>query len=252
MSSVTTYATFMAKLKKRAEVADRTMAFHFEKPSGWTFKPGQFVDISLIDPPQTDTEGNTRSFSISSAPYEEHLLVATRMRDTAFKGVLRTMPLDAQVKVEGPFGNLALHNNAARPAVFLAGGIGITPFRGIALWAARERLKHRIFLFYSNRRPEDAAFLDELQSLERENQNYRCIATMTKIESSRRHWRGESGHISQRMIEKYLGPTESSSSGAGPVYYIAGPPAMVSELKTMLTNSGTDEDDIRLEEFTGY
>jgi predicted ferric reductase len=56
-------------------------------------------------------------------------MVATRMRDTAFKRALGTLPLGAEVQIEGPFGNLILHNNAARAAVFLAGGIGITPFR---------------------------------------------------------------------------------------------------------------------------
>ncbi len=253
MSSPESWPTFMTKLKDREEVAERTMAFRFEKPAGWTFKAGQFVDISLIDPPQTDSEGNTRGFSISSAPHEEFLMVTTRMRDTAFKRVLRTLPLGTQVKVEGPFGNLALHNNVARAAVFLAGGIGISPLRSIVVWAASEKLKHRIFLFYSNRRPEDAAFLDELRSLERKNPNYQCIPTMTEMEKSKRSWKGEVGLIDFRMIHKYLKPIASSGrDGSDPIYYIVGPPAMVGGLKTMLTNSGVDSDDIRLEEFTGY
>ena len=91
------------------------------------------------------------------------------MRDTAFKRVLDIMPLSCAVKIEGPSGSLTLHNNVKRTAVFLAGGIGITPFRSIVFRAAKEKLPHRIFLFYSNRRPEDAPFLDELQALEREN-----------------------------------------------------------------------------------
>ena len=131
MSSAATWPIFMAKLKSREEVAQGTMAFHFEKPAGWTFKAGQFIDITLLDPAETDTEGNTRGFSIASAPQEETLMVATRMRDTAFKRVLKTMPLGTAAKIEGPFGNLTLHNNATRPAVLLAGGIGITPFRSI-------------------------------------------------------------------------------------------------------------------------
>ena len=167
MTAVATSSTFTTKLKSRQEVAEQTMAFKFEKPANWAFKAGQFVDLALINPPETDAEGNTRGFSITSAPHEDFLMVTTRMRDTAFKRVLHNLPLAAQVKVEGPFGNLTLHNNVARPAVLLAGGIGITPFRSIVFWAAKEKIKHRIFLFYSNRRPEDAAFLDELQSRER-------------------------------------------------------------------------------------
>ncbi|HYM09410.1 MAG TPA: FAD-dependent oxidoreductase, partial [Bryobacterales bacterium] len=150
------------KLRNRFEVAERTMAFQLEKPAGWTFKAGQAIDMTLLNPPETDAEGNTRAFSLASAPHDPDLLVATRLRDTAFKRVLPTLPLGTQVKIEGPFGNLTLHNNVARPAVILAGGIGITPFRSMVVRAAQEKLAHRIFLFYSNRRPEDAAFLDEL------------------------------------------------------------------------------------------
>lgn len=77
--------------------------------------------------------------------------------------------------------------------VFLAGGIGITPFRSILFWAAKEKLPHRLVLFYSNRRPEDAPFLDELQALEKENPNYTFVATMTGIDKSSRSWSGETG-----------------------------------------------------------
>jgi ferredoxin-NADP reductase len=115
--------------------------------------------MTLLKPSETDTEGNTRAFSIASGPQEETLMVATRMRDTAFKRVLNTMPLGSAVKIEGPFGDLTLQNNVKRTAVFLAGGIGITPFRSMVFRAAKEKLPHRIFLFYSNRRPEDAPFL---------------------------------------------------------------------------------------------
>src|ERR1043165_1137803 len=139
MSSASTWPIFMAKLKSREEVAQGTMAFHFEKPAGWTFKAGQFIDITLLDPAETDSEGNTRGFSIASAPFENTLMIATRMRDTAFKRVLKTLPLGSEVKIEGPFGDLRLHNNRVRPAVVLSGGIGITPFRSILMQAAREQ-----------------------------------------------------------------------------------------------------------------
>jgi ferredoxin-NADP reductase len=222
------------------------MAFHFEKPAGWTFKAGQFIDITLLDPAETDAEGNTRGFSIASAPQEETLMVATRMRDTAFKRVLKTMPLGTAAKIEGPFGNLTLHNNAARPAVLLAGGIGITPFRSILFRAAKEKLPHRIFLFYSNRRPEDAPFFEALQALEKENSNYKLIATMTGMEDSHKEWHGESGLINQELLARYL------QNAVSPIYYIAGPAGMVKSLHTMLNEAGVDDDDIRTEEFVGY
>ena len=142
----------------RQEVAEGTTAFRFEKPSNWSFKSGQYLDMTLLDPSEMDAEGNVRSFSIASAPHEDTLMVATRMRDTAFKRVLNTMPLSSAVKIEGPSGSLTLNNNVKRTAAFLAGGIGITPFRNIVFGAAKKNLPHRIFLFYSNRRPEVLRF----------------------------------------------------------------------------------------------
>ena len=86
-------ATFTTKLKEKETLAEGTMGFYFAKPAGFQFKPGQYLDITLVDPPETDAEGNIRSLSIASAPEDEYLLVATRMRDSAFKRVLRTAAL---------------------------------------------------------------------------------------------------------------------------------------------------------------
>jgi ferredoxin-NADP reductase len=246
MSTAAASPGFMCKLKDRKEVAEGTMTFRFEKPSGWTFKAGQYLDMTLLGPPEADSEGNVRSFSIASAPHEETLMVATRMRDTAFKRVLRTMPFGTAVKVEGPSGGLILHKDFTRTAVLLAGGIGITPFRSIVHWAAKEKLPHRILLFYSNRRPEDAPFLAELQSLEKDNPKYKLIASMTEMEKSCRPWSGETGLINQEMLGRHL------KDAASPIYYIAGPPPMVKGLHEMLNKAGMNDDDIRAEEFGGY
>ncbi|MEO8725112.1 MAG: hypothetical protein ABI383_03225, partial [Acidobacteriaceae bacterium] len=69
------------------------MSFYFEKPANWGFTAGQFIDIDLLNPLETDAEGNTRGFSISAPPYADMIMVTTRLRDTAFKRVLQTMPL---------------------------------------------------------------------------------------------------------------------------------------------------------------
>src|ERR1039457_5949076 len=246
MSTLAPSPITLSKLVSRQEVAEHTTAFRLERPANWKFKAGQALDLTLLNPPETDAEGNTRTFSIASAPHEATLMVATRMRDTAFKRVLNTMPPGSAVKLEGPSGDLTLHNNVKRTAVFLAGGIGITPFRSIVLWAAKEKLPHRIYLFYSNRRPEDAPFLDELQALERENPNYRLIASMTEMTKSHRSWQGESGQIHQVMLSRYL------KDAVSPIYYIAGPPEMVKGLHAMINEAGVDDDNIRAEEFAGY
>jgi ferredoxin-NADP reductase len=237
---------YTTKLNERRDVAEGTKAFHLEKPPGFQFKAGQYLNITLIDPPERDAEGNTRSFSIASAPFEADLVVATRMRDTAFKRAFRTLSLKSEVRISGPFGSFTLHNDASRPAVFLVGGIGITPFRSIILQAAKDRLVHKLYLFYSNRRPEDAAFFDELQRAEKQNPNYKFIGTMTNIRKSERPWQGATGHVTHEMLTKWIKDLN------GPIYYSAGPAGMVAAMRQVLTTSGIGEDDIRTEEFTGY
>lgn len=234
------------RLLRSELVAEGTMAFHFSRPQGFQFRPGQNLTMSLIAPPETDGEGDTRTFTIASPPHEPELMIATRMRNTAFKRVLKAAPAGTAVRIDGPNGDMVLHDDAARPAVFLAGGIGITPFLSMAHHAARERLPHRIVLFYSNRRPEDAAFLAELQNLERLNSNYRLVATMAEAEKSARPWSGETGFIRREMLERHLPDTTS------PVYYFAGPPAMTMAMQQMLEGMGVGEDSMRYEEFYGY
>ncbi len=237
---------YTSKLKGRDTVAERTLAFHFEKPPGFQFKAGQYVDITLIDPPETDSEGNVRTFSIASAPVEDEILLATRMRESAFKKVLGKVPLGTAVKLEGPMGSFTLHNNAKKAGVFLAGGIGITPFLGILRQAAREKSPHKLYLFYSNRRPEDAAFLEELRKLEAQHPNFRFIPSMSEMDRSKLPWKGETGFIDKEMLKRYL------PSLQGPIYYVAGPPEMVAAMRRILTEGGVEEDDIRTEEFSGY
>ena len=130
--------------------------------------------------------------------------------------------------------------------MLLAGGIGITPFLSIIRQEGHEKSPHHIYLFYSNRRPEDAAFLDLLSEETRRNPNFQLIATMTEMDQSHREWAGEIGSITKDMLAKHM------ASLQGPIYYLAGPPPMVAAMRRMLIEAGADEDDIRTEEFSGY
>jgi ferredoxin-NADP reductase len=237
---------YKTRLLRKEEIADGTMAFHFVKPGGFAFTAGQFGDFTLINPVETDAEGNIRGFSLASAPYEGDLMLATRMRDTAFKRVLRRMEIGTEVSLDAPYGSFTLHNNPRIPAVFLTGGIGATPVRSIVLQAAYDNLPHKIILFYSNRRPEDAAFLDELMAAQEKNPNYTFVGTMTEMEKSTRKWDGETRYINKAMLEKYVDDLTR------PIYYVAGPPSMVTAMRKTLNEAGVDDDNIRTEEFSGY
>jgi ferredoxin-NADP reductase len=233
-------------LQRREEVAERTVAFHFDKPAGFTFKPGQAIDLILPESAGLAGDGARHAFSIVSAPHENELVVATRIRDSAFKQALDRLPIGGAAAIDGPFGSLTLHRKVERPAVFIAGGIGITPFMSMLRHAAHGASPQRLVLLYSNRRPEDSAFLTELQRLEGDNRQFQLVATMTGMAQSKMPWSGQTGQIDEAVIRRV------ASELVSPVYYVAGPPAMVAALRDELEDSGVDTDDIRSEEFYGY
>ncbi|MEB3032068.1 FAD-dependent oxidoreductase [[Mycobacterium] nativiensis] len=235
---------YKTQLMRRELVAEDTMAFYFARPAGYEFLPGQSFQLTLIDPPNTDAKGPTREFTIASAPHEDELMVAMRMRDSAFKEALRDAPLGATVQISEADGDLILHSDPARPAVLIAGGIGVTPFLSIARHVAREALQHPLYLFYSNWRPELAAFLPELEALQQANPHFRLIATMT--EPDRQSWSGQIGVVDADLLRRHLPDLTR------PVYYVAGPPPMALAMLDLLEDLGVDDADIKSAEFYGY
>jgi ferredoxin-NADP reductase len=237
---------YQSTLLGRTEVAEGTMAFQFETPKDFVFKAGQYIDLTLSSSQPEPSNGLTHTFSIASSPFEKELVVTTRMRNTVFKQALSILPIGTEVRIEGPMGSFNLHKNTARPAVFLAGGIGIAPFLSMLSYATGEKLRHPIVLFYANRYLEDAAFIDALWQLEGANPRFRFVPTLTRTDKNYRGWKGETGHVTSEMLVTRVGTVR------GPIYYIAGPPTMVAAARRTLSDVGVDEDDIRTEEFAGY
>lgn len=234
------------RLLTRDLVAEGTMAFHFERPPGFDFKPGQAMDV-VLGADQASTQPEARhAFSIVSAPFQNELVIATRMRGSTFKNTLAALPLGTQVILDGPFGSLGLHKATARAGVFIAGGIGITPFMSMLRHTAQQQTPQDLLLLYSNHRPEDAAFLGELQQLETVNSRFHMVATMTQMDRSTQPWAGPMGPIDSALVQRITHDLPA------PIFYIAGPPAMVEAMRQVLAGAGIDEDDVRSEEFYGY
>ena len=229
-------ATHEVALIGSETVAEGTRMFRFAKPAGFAFQPGQAVDLALLDPP-TEANSSHRMLSLVSAPCEAELAVATRMREaSAFKRALGMLAPGARVRLKGPTGVMTLHDDSARAAVFIAGGIGITPFMSMLRQAAHDRPERRFLLLYSNRRPEHAAFLHELHGLAQRYDRLRMLARMTD----------QDGFVDAKTIKDFVG------AASAPVYYLAGPPPMVDAMTTLLRSGGVSDGDINSEEFYGY
>ncbi len=226
-------------LKERFLVAEGTMAFAFDTSSiqDFSFRAGQYIEVFIKNPLYTDEKKDHRDFSITSSPQDKGILmVATRMTGSAFKRSLAEVPLGSISKIKGPFGDFGLHENSAKKAVFLVGGIGITPVRSIIKDATERKLPHKITLIYSNRNEMGAPFLKDLKKWEGENQNFKLLEKYSDI----------SGHVDANYLKENIGDY------SGTVFYAVGPEGFVKAMTAVLSDLGVSRDDIRFEEFTGY
>lgn len=233
-------------LADRRQIADGTYAFTLDlRGQPFPYKAGQTVDLTYAGMPRQDAAGNKRTFSIASAPGHDSIVVATRDRGSGFKRSLIEAPIGVELEVDGPYGSFTLPNKAAN-AVFLAGGIGVTPFRAMAEDAIERSLDHTLSLIHSNRTPEEAPFLLELLNWATKNDRFEYRPTMTRPERSKKGWNGERRRVDAAALRDWL------PKGGASVHYVAGPEGFVHGAVEALRGAGVDEDKIRAEEFPGY
>ncbi|MXS86012.1 oxidoreductase [Nitrosomonas sp. HPC101] len=223
-------------LLQKKEIAEGTMEFTLEKPKGFEYRAGQYGDLVL--PPSTglDDSNNKHGFSFVSAPFESTLRMATRMRDSLYKRAAARVPEGAMVQLLALWGDFTLQKNEAVPVVFITGGIGITPVRSIIAQATHDRTNHKITLIYANRTLAQAAYIDELERLAAENENFTFVSVYTSTQ----------GHVNADLIRQHVPDIAASR------YYLSGPESMVKAMRALLLEIGADEDNIRTEEFEGY
>ncbi len=220
--------------------------------SDYTAGQFAFFDIGGVD---NDPKGPIRHFTISSSPTENFIMFTTRMRDSPFKKRLSILEDGAKVKVRGPEGQFVLHDDYSKPAVFLSGGIGVTPFRSMIKYATDKQLPIKIVMFDSNRDPDNILFKKEFDDWTTLNKNLKIIYTVSEDKHSedqstiRNGWKGEYGRINKSMILKYLDNTSLNNS----IFYICGPPSMLKAMQSLLQEDlKLSKEKIKIEEFTGY
>jgi ferredoxin-NADP reductase len=232
-----------ARIKEKREVAKGTLFVTFDVGGeNVEFEPGQYFWVELLDPPYEDEKGPRRHTTVVTSPTEGVLGLATRIRDTAFKRSLVEMPEGASVDVEQPKGSFVLPEDTSKQYVFVAGGIGITPFRSMLRYIADKGLDYDITLVYSNRDVESTAFLDELKELESVVPRCRVIFTMTDDPT----WEGDKRMLDAEVLRELLGDLESFD------FMIAGPPPMAKSVEASLLEAGLSEGQVQSDSFSGY
>lgn len=235
---------YSAKFISREKLAAGVTVFRFEKPAGFRFLAGQYCLVSVPDMGFQDDRGLKRPFSIASSPNENELLFVIKLGDSAMKRSMAEMPPKTVITLGQPLGSLTLPENTATPLAFLAGGVGIAPFRSLCRQATDAGTGHSITLFYSSRTPEETPFLDELSHLPEQNSRIKAVITMTRVEDPGK-WSGLTGRLNADMIKGQCEAWERAE------YYIAGPPAMADAMKQTLLAMNIPPMRIKIELFAG-
>jgi ferredoxin-NADP reductase len=231
---------FVAKVLESRPLTPLTHGIRVERPPGFSFAPVQFTFLSLRTPESPDWQDH-RPMSLASAPTRPYLEYGVRTGITPWKKAFVALRPGDEVMVEGPVGHFIL--DAARPAVFVAGGIGITPIKGMIEHATDGRLAIPLRLLYSNRSSTEVAYGPELEALARRNPNLRIEHTVTREDPA---WHGRTGRIDAAMLQ------EVAAGLASPVYYLCGAPGLVEGVRGALGEAGVPEADVRFEHFWGY
>lgn len=216
-------------------------SYIFVKPPGFTFKPGQFINFEILHE-NPDNRGVKRNCSIASSPTDEYLMVSLRHGVSTFKKALEKIQIGTEIKFIGPLGHFVLNEDQAIPAVFLTGGIGVTPFHSMIKYTTVNNLLNKITLIYSNRAAVDVPFKAELDTLDGQNENLNIHWTMTQDPT----WTGSSGRIDEGMIHTLVPQIETAE------FYTCGPPLMVQTMRELLEKMGVTKERVKFEQFTGY
>jgi ferredoxin-NADP reductase len=218
-------------------------SFRFKPREDITFKAGQFFFASI----KIDGQERTKHFSFSNSPTEKGYIEFTkRITSSEYSQALDRLKIGDWSKIKMPYGAFTFEGEYERVA-FLSGGIGITPIRSICKFATDAKLPADIVLLYGNNREEDIIFKSDFDNIQRSNNNFRVIYTLTAPDIDKNKWHGRRGYIDDRMIAEEIADYKER------IFYLCGPPIMVSMLQGILKDKlGLDGENIRTENFTGY
>jgi len=232
------------RLEKKEELAKDIFGFWFNhEEKDVSFLPGQFLEWELKHN-NPDNRGEKRFFTIASAPTESGFLLATKItkKSSTFKRALKNITVGENIETSGPFGDFVL-SNTSKKLVFLAGGIGITPFRSIIKNLIDKKTKKDITIFYAVESVDEITFQDIFLKAEKDL-GIKTVFVVNKSEDLEEGY--ESGRINKEIIEKYI-PNKKDC-----LFYVSGPSAMVKALSEDLKKQGVEDEFIKKDYFPGY
>jgi ferredoxin-NADP reductase len=214
----------------------KTFWFRAQKPVRNV--PGQFTELYLPhDNP--DDRGQKRWFTIFSSPTENLFAITTMfaVKSSSFKTSLQNITPGTELDFAEPMGDFILPKDTKLPLLFVAGGIGITPFRSMAKWLEDRKEKRNITLLYATQSEDDQLFIEQFK-----NANIKIIPVVSKPSGQ---WTGHSGRLTPELITRYITDPKTH-------VYMSGPEPMVEKITKELIISGTPKHQVITDYFPGY
>jgi ferredoxin-NADP reductase len=229
-------------LKQKHQIAPNTWDYTFRPSTPVNFKPGQYLEWTLAVP-NTDGRGNRRTFSIASSPTETEIHLGVKFYEptSRFKAVLKDMEPGATIAAGQLAGDFILPKDPSTPLAFIAGGIGITPFRSMVQYLVDTKQHRDIVLLYAVNTAEDLAYKELLEVAA--SVGVRLIPVIAHPPEG---WKGPSGFITADMLTQEL-PDYSQRT-----FYISGPNIMVTNYRRLLRGLGVKRRHIHTDYFSGY
>lgn len=225
------------------EIAKDTYEFVFRTSHKFSYIPGQYLEWTLSHK-HSDSRGVRRYFTIASSPSEQEVKLGVKVEQnsSSFKKALVALKTGDQIMAGQLSGDFLLPKDTNKKLVFMAGGIGITPFRSMIKNLLDKNETRHIVLFYSNKTADEIAYREIFDKAQKNG--VIAIYVLTDIKSVPKMWGGESGHINEAMVKKYVPDYKKST------FYLSGPNAMVHAYKELLVGMGAT--DIVTDYFPGY
>ncbi len=236
----------MLQLKEKIKTATDTFDYVFPLQKKLAFVPGQYMEWTLSHP-QTDSRGNRRYFTLASSPTEATLRIGVKFYNpgSSYKKSLLALTDQTTIVAAQRAGDFTLPKNQDQKMVFIAGGIGITPYRSMIKYLIDKQERRNIVLFYSNKNAPEIVYKDIFDQAEREL-GIKTVYTLTDTSNLPSGWSGKIGRIDGRMIQ------ETVPDYLERLFYISGPNSLVTKFKETLKTLGIAEDKIKTDFFPGF
>ena len=222
-------------LKEKKLLTHDVIAFQFEPARKFQFKAGQFLEWTLSHK-NPDSRGVRRFFTISSSPTEDYIMLTSKFyeKPSTFKQALRTLELGSEIIASSLSGEFTLPEDKDKKLVFIAGGIGITPFRSMVKYMVDMGEKRDLVILYSNKTERDIVFKDIFENAK--EFGVRTVYVNTD----------KDGFIDEKLIKKEVTDFKDR------IFYISGPEPMVEAFEKMLGGMGVSRNQIKRDYFPGY